>query len=87
MDYEDRKNDVQGEEFTEEAVWADRSLGHERLCGLQQRRPIWADHGINKKKKHTADMHCGRYLSFVYHACSVHNRVGLVGKEMECRAI
>lgn len=42
------------------------------------RGPIRVEDGINKK--HTADIHRGRFLSFVYHACSVHNRVGLAGK-------
>lgn len=42
------------------------------------REPIEVGDGINKK--HTADIHRGRFLSFVYHACSVHNCVGLAGK-------
>lgn len=47
-------------------------------CHFQRRGPIWVEDGINKK--HTAGTHRGRFLSFVRPACSVHNRVGLVGK-------
>lgn len=51
---------------------------HRHGCGLQQRRPIWVEDAI--RKEHTADTGYGHLLSFVYHACSVHNRVSLVGE-------
>lgn len=48
------------------------------IAVIFSRGPVWVGDGINKK--HTADIHRGRFLSFVYHACSVHNCVGLAGK-------
>lgn len=71
-----RENDDLDEEFL-------RAGGVARLqvspgtAVIISRGPIWVEDGINKK--HTADIHRGRFLSFVYHACSVHNCVGLAG--------
>lgn len=73
----ERENDDLDEEFY-------RAGGIARLqvplgtAVIFSRGPIGVGNGINKK--HTADIHRGRFLSFVYHACSVHNCVVLVGK-------